>query len=168
MGTTTSKAIRERIAAVVAGLTPTVQPATAFASYTDAAGADFRRMARAHPSTCTRKFQVRTVSVTQPADVSNTDVEARLATFDVIVAYARRWRAGRSLDRDDAMESDQILIEHAIGRDGYGNFAGANPNASWLGPTARGSLTETTFERDDGPVDFLVIRQTMRFFRSTT
>lgn len=167
MATTTSKAIRERIAAVVAALTPTNHLELPFVSYLDAQGADFRRWARAHPQVCTRVFQARSVSTAQPPDASNTDVEARLATFDVIVAYAKRWRAGASFDRDDTMESDQIQIEHAIGRNGFGNFAGANPNASWLSSDARGSQTGTSFERDTaGNVDFLVVRQTMRFYRS--
>src|SRR5690606_9362793 len=129
---------------------PTVHTATAFVAYRDESGADFRRWARAHPSLCTRRVQVRTVAVETPPDVSNTDVEARLATFDVIVAYAKRWRAGQSFDRDDTMEADQIQIENAIGRNGYGNFALAHPNASWLSPEARGSQTVTVFERDDG------------------
>lgn len=166
MATTTSKAIRDRIIAVVAGLTPSVHPELPFVTYRDASGADFRRWARAHPGVCTRRVQTRAVSVAQPPDVTNTDVEARLVTFDVIVAYARRWRAGQSFDRDDTMEADQIQIEHAIGRNGYANFSLANPNASWMSPDARGSQTGTTFERDDSKVDFLVIRQTMRFYRA--
>lgn len=169
MATTTSKLIRQRIATVVVGLTPAVHAEVPFVSYLDANGADFRRWARSHPSLCTRRVQVRIVSVVQ-ADVSNTDVEARLATYDVIVAYARRWRAGQSFDRDETMESDQLQIEKAIGRDGYANFGGVNPNASWLAPGATGSQTATTFERDEpggvGGVDFLVVRQTMRFFRA--
>jgi hypothetical protein len=168
MATTTSKAIRDRLIAVVTGITPTLHNSLPFVSYTDANGADFRRWARSHPSLCTRRFQARTAGVEQPSDVSNTDVEARLATFDIIVAYAKRWRAGQSFDRDDTMESDQIQIEHAVGRDGYGNFSLSNPNASWLPSTVTGSQTGTTFERDgDNLVDFLVIRQTMRFYRST-
>lgn len=166
MATTTSKLIRERIETVVVGSTPTLHAELPFVAYRDESGADFRRWARAHPALCTRRVQVRTVSVTKPPDVTNTDVVAQLATFDTIVAYARRWRAGRSFDRDDTMEADQLLLEGAIGREGYANFAGAFPNASWMGEDARGSLTATTFERDDGPVDFLVIRQTMRFFRA--
>ena len=167
MSTTTSKAIRERIATVVAALVPTLHAEKPFVSYLDASGADFRRWVRAHPEVCTRRFQARTVATSQ-GDVSNTDVSARLATFDLIVAYAQRWRAGQSFDRDDTMEADQILLERAIGRDGYGNFALAHPNASWLSPDASGSQTGTSFERDVGGVDFLVVRQTMRFYRSAT
>lgn len=166
MSTTTSKAIRDRITTVVGALLPSVHAELPFVAYRDEAGADFRRWARAHPQECTRRFQARTASVARPPDVSNTDVEALLATFDVIVAYARRWRAGASFDRDDTMEADQLQIERAIGRDGFANFALSHPNASWLSPGARGSQTETTFERDDGPIDFLVIRQTMRFYRA--
>jgi hypothetical protein len=168
VATTTVKLIRDRIYTVVVALVPTIQPATLFVAYRDESGADFRRWARSHPSTCTRRVQVRTVSAPLPSDADNTDVQARLVTFDTIVAYAKRWRAGRSFDRDDAMETDQVLIENAIGRNGYGNFALAHPNASWLSPSASGSQTETTFERTEGNVDFLVIRQTMRFYRSTT
>lgn len=170
MATTTSKAIRERILAVVVPLVPTVHPAWPFVAYRDEGGADFRRWARAHPRECTRRVQARLVSIEQPPDVSNTDVSAQLGTFDTIIAYARRWRAGAGFDRDDTMEADRLLIEKAIGRDGYANFAGAFPNASWLGASASGSQTGTTFEREEGGgtggVDFLVIRQTMRFFRA--
>lgn len=171
MATTTSKAIRERIVAVVEALTPAAHDDLAFDAYIDEAGADFRRWARSRPGECTRRFQVRTVSTAQPPDVANTDVAAQLVTFDVIVAYPQRWQAGAGLDRDDTMESDRIQIERAIGRDGFGNFALSHPNASWLGPDARGSQTDTTFERDDvgvSGVDFLVVRQTMRFYRSMT
>lgn len=167
MPPTTTKAIRDRIIVVAGAIVPTVHPSLLFVAYRDENGADFRRWARSHPSVCTRRFQARTVSSDQ-SDVSNLDVEARLATFEFIVAYAKRWRAGASFDRDDTMERDQGLIERAIGRDGYANFAGANPNASWLAPDARGSETGTTFERDVDNVDFLVIRQTMRFYRSVT
>lgn len=171
MATTTSKAIRERILTVTAGLIPTVHPSLLFVPYRDEGGADFRRWARAHPKDCTRRVQARVESIEQPPDASNTDVSAQLATFDVIVAYARRWRAGAGFDRDDTMEADQTLIEKAIGREGYGNFALSYPNASWLGPSASGSQTRTTYERDEGAgvggVDFLVIRQTMRFYRAS-
>lgn len=166
MATTTSKAIRDRIYTVATGLVPSVHPELPFVAYRDESGAEFRRWARSHPSLCTRRIQVRTVSVPQTKDVSNTDVEARLATFEIVVAYAKRWRAGASFDRDDTMESDQLQLERAIGRDGYANFALANPNASWLGADVPGSQTETTFERDGKAVDFLVIKQTMRFYRA--
>jgi hypothetical protein len=167
MAVTTAKAIRDRIAVVVAALTPTVHNTLGFVAYTDTAGADFRRWARSHPGVCTRRFQVHTVGAEQSADVSNTDVEARLATYEVIVAYSRRWRAGRGFDRLDTMLADQAQIERAIGRDGGANFALTHPNASWLGPDATGSETNTALERDEGNVDFLVIRQTMRFYRAT-
>lgn len=166
MGTTTTQAIRNRIETVVEAITPSAHADLGFDAYRDEAGADFRRWARAHPEVCTRRFQARTVASVQTTDVTNTDVEARLATFEVIVAYAKRWRAGASFDRDDTIEVDQNLIERAIGRDGHANFALSNPNASWLGPRAPGSQTGTTFERDVDNVDFLVIRQSMRFYRS--
>lgn len=169
MATTTSKAIRDRIATLVVAVVPTVHAELPFIAYRDESGADFRRWARAHPSLCTRRVQVRVVSSVQTADVTNTDVHVRLATFDIVIAYAKRWRAGASFDRDDTMEIDQILIERAVGRDGYANFSLSNPNASWLAPGATGSQTETSFERDaDSNVDFLVIRQTMRFFQATS
>jgi hypothetical protein len=167
VSTTTAQAIRDRIITVVQGTVPTVYPVLPFAAYRDESGADFRRWARSHPQTCTRRFQARLISSVQASDVSNVDVEVRLATFDILVAYAKRWRAGASFDRDNTMASDQTLIEHTVGRNGYGNFNGAFPNASWLSPDASGSQTETLFERDDGKIDFLVIRQTMRFYRNT-
>lgn len=168
MSTTTSQAIRDRISTVVQSTTPTVHLELPFVAYRDESGADFRRWARSHPQTCTRRFQARVDSDRQTQDATNTTVEARLATFEIIVAYAKRWRAGASFDRDNTMGSDQTLIERVVGRDGYSNFSLSNPNATWLTPDVPGSQTETAFERDDGDVDFLVIRQTMRFYRSTT
>jgi hypothetical protein len=165
---TTTELIRERIITVVEAITPTVHASLPFVAYRDEAGADFRRWARAHPSECTRRFQARLVSSARGQDVSNMYTEARRATFDIIVAYAKRWRAGSSFDRDDTMDVDQGLIEGAVGMNGYANFALSNPNATWLAPSAPGSQTDTSFERDVDNVDFLVIRQTMRFFRSTT
>jgi hypothetical protein len=172
MSTTTTTLIRNRIETVIVGTTPSVYPGTTFTAYRDASGADFRRWARAHPSLCTRRVQVRTSSSMQ-SDVSNMDREARLATFEIIVAYSKRWRAGQAFDRDDTLEADHSLIERAVGRDGYQNFTGANPNATWLKPGATGSRTGSVFERATyqpgvDNVDFLVITQTMRFYRTVT
>jgi hypothetical protein len=171
MAVTTEAAIRDRIISLIIGLQPLVQTSLRFVKYRNEGGANFRKWAKQNPAACTRRVQVRRYHLDRTNDVCNTDVEARRVTFDAIVAYeqSQRWGADAALDRDDAMESDQKQIEHAIGRDGYGNFVGAFPNASWLSAEADNSLTETFVEtNDEDGVDFLVIRQTMRFYRSTT
>ena len=53
MATTTIKAIRDRIVAVVEATAPTVHPELPFDAYLDEGGADFRRRARSHPAVCT-------------------------------------------------------------------------------------------------------------------
>lgn len=171
MATTTGGAIRDRIIALVKALAPTVDSSVAFRPYENQGGANFRKFCRGAPMGSERLYQVRDVTTRQPADASNTDVEARMVTFDVIVAYPQthQWGVDAGLDRDDAMDADRKLIENAIGRNGYGNFANDYPNASWIGESAAGSQTATTFERtDDDPVDFLVIRQTMRYYQANT
>jgi hypothetical protein len=171
MSTTTTTLIRNRLETVVVALVPTIHAELPFVAYRDASGADFRRWARSHPSLCTRRVQVRTVSSVQERGVSNLDVETRLATFEILVAYSKRWRAGQAFDRDNTLELDQGLIERNIGRDGHVNFSLSNPNATWLAPGVPGSKTGSAFEgRNAGNVDnveFLVITQTMRFYRAT-
>lgn len=165
MPTTTAAAIREQMVGLIVGLTPAYDSAVPFVPSTSDRHGNIRSWSRANPSASTRRFQVRSRVVRQWTDITNTDVEAVLATFEIVVAYAQthRWGPDAALDRDDVIESDQSWIEQTVGRDGYANIS----NASWLGPNAAGSETATIIERDDAAgVDFLVITQTMRFFRA--
>jgi hypothetical protein len=160
MATSSSKAIRDRIITVVNGITPTLHAELPFVAYRDESGADFRRWARAHPQLCTRRVQARVLSDEQ-GDIMNEDVEEHLATFEVIVAYAHRWRAGASFDRDNVMEEDRHAIEDAIGVLGAANFTPATADATW-----REHVNASDPRESDEGVDFLVIRQLMSYLRA--
>ncbi len=165
MATTTAGAIRSTIQALVKAIVPAIDSELAFVPYLNQREASFRRDCQANPAACTRRVQVRARHADKVPDVTNTDVIAERVHIDIIVAYAQthRFGADAGLDRDDAIDSDRMLIENTVGREGYQNV----PNATWLTPGAPGSETETRVERpDEGGVDFLVITQTMRFYRA--
>lgn len=165
MATTTARAIRNTIASLIKGLAPAADAKLAFRLSLNQGAAAFRKECAQNPQASTRRVQVRARAAKPTSDVTNTDVEAVRVHFDIVVAYAQTHRFGgdAALDRDDVIEQDQAQIEHTVGRDGYQNI----PNASWLSPEAPGSETDTTIERDDeAGVDFLVITQTMRFYRA--
>ena len=154
---TTADAIRDRIIAVIHALVPTSLVRDRFRVYRDEAE-DFIGWAQATKAGALRRFQVVDTFDDVGAATSDTLVEERIATFEVLVAYPQTARAGGEAGRDRVrmMREDQQLIEHAIGLRGYANFAGAYPNASWTEGAA-------TREVRDG-VDVLVVRQVMRFY----
>ena len=154
---TTADAIRDRIIAVIHALVPASLVRDRFRVYRDEAE-DFIEWAQATKAGALRRFQVVDTFDDVGAATSDTLVEERIATFEVLVAYPQTARAGGEAGRDRVrmMREDQQLIEHAIGLRGYGNFTGAYPNASWTEGAA-------TREVRDG-VDVLVIRQVMRFY----
>lgn len=160
MATTTAEAIRDRILTVIEAITPSSLSVDKFRRYRNERGADFVGWAEENQAAAFRRFQVRDDGSDAAPEVSDATTELRSISFTIIVAYPQTNRAGRdaALDRDDLMSADQHAIEHAVGLRGYANFAGAYPNASWTD----GSVSR---EVGDG-VDFLVIRQTMRFYRS--
>ena len=154
---TTVDAIRDRIIAVIHALVPTSLVRDRFRVYRDEAE-DFIAWAQATKAGALRRFQVVDTFDDAGAATSDTLVEERVATFEILVAYPQTARAGSEAGRDRVrmMREDQQQLENAVGLRGYGNFAGDYPNASW---------TEGTAAREvrDG-VDVLVIRQTMRFY----
>lgn len=157
---TTAELIRDRIITLIEAIAPTVLSGDRFERYLNEDDADFVDWCEAHPESVFRRFQVRDTGDDHPPDLSNCDVEGRFVTFEICVAYPQTSRYGKNgaLDRDDAMSSDQHLIEHTVGLCGYVNFIGASvPNAAWI---------EGTTRRDQsGGIDFLIITQTMRFYR---
>jgi hypothetical protein len=164
MVNTTASAIRQRIVDVIKALVPTVDIEVPFKPYLNQQAADFRSDCEQAPQGALRRFQVRDTGDDQPPAIVNSDIEERRVTFEIIVAYGQghRWGADAALDRDDAMSADQHKIEHAIGLNGRENFASsvnpAYPDACWR-------EGRTTREVGNG-VDFLVITQTMSFFRA--
>lgn len=156
---TTAATIRDHITRLIALLVPSVLERDRFVAYRNEGDGDFVAFAQAAGAGSFRRYQVRTTGQVRPPDVSNTDVEALLLDVEILVAYPQTHRGGaqNALDRDDVMASDQVQLENAVGLNGYANFngIGGNAPASWVnGATARAI--------GDG-VDFLVIRQTMRY-----
>lgn len=160
--TTTEEAIRDHMIALIAALTPRALAGDRFIPYQHERNARFRSWAEGVKQGSFRKFSVRDVGTGRPPDITNCDVQAVWVDFLILVAYPQTSRAGgdAALDRDDVKRADQYQIEQAVGLSGYPNFAGASPNASWVDGSSE-------WEEGDG-VDFLAIRQTMRFYRSMT
>jgi hypothetical protein len=159
---TTAEAIRARIITVIVDLTPASDAGVDFTPFRNELAANFRRWADQNAASAHRRFQVRDIGEDSPPDVSNTDVESRRVTYEIVIAYPQthRWGADAALDRDDVMSQDQHQIEHAIGLTGRANFSGSYPDACWV---------EGSTEREIGDAcDFLVIRQTMMFYRAMT
>jgi len=163
MATTTAAAIRDRIRTVIQALTPQAHRAQKFIAYRNEGGANFRRWAQQEQAGAYRRFQVRDTGDDSPPSVSNTDVEERLVTFRVTIAYPHTSRTGKdgALDRDDIMALDQHQIEHAIGMCGRASFtAPTYPDACWRSGRTR---------REIGDIcDFLIVEQSMSFFRVMT
>ena len=159
MSTTTSAAIRNRMLTVVEALTPATQSGVRFLRHREEI--DFRAWADAHPEACLRRFAVRDLGDYRPALISNTDVELRRALFEVVLAYPLNYRFGSGanlLGVEDVIDQDMHQVEHAVGLRGYANFTAATgAEAAWVdGETARSSSN----------VRFLVIAQSMEFYRS--
>lgn len=156
---TTAATIRDHIIRLITELVPSVLERDRFKPYRNELAADFADAAEASPQ-CFRWFQVRDTGRFGSPLVSNTDVTARYVTFEILVAYPQTHRTGpqNALDRDDAMDADELELEQTFGMHGYQNFNGiAGPQASWV---------ESNIARAKGTgVDFLVISQTMRYHR---
>lgn len=159
MSTTTDTAIRDRMIAVIGQLTASSLAGDAFVAYRNEGGADFKTWASSNPDAAWRRFQVRFAGDADSPETTNGDIEEQHVDFVVLVAYPWSSRAGvlNALDRDTVMRQDRDQILKAIGIDGAANFAGANPDACYRGGHA-------TFD-NVGEVDFIVITQTMSFYR---
>ena len=152
--------LREHIINLIEAIHPAVLAGDRFRSYRNEGAGNFERWAEEDgKANAWRRFQVRDDGSYRPPAVTNSDRELQDVWFDVLVAYPQNHRAGSlgALSRDDAMRSDQLLIETAIGVRGRSNFTAPYPIASWA------EADETRRIRGDG-VDFLMIRQRMIFY----
>lgn len=161
MSTTTAEAIRDRILDVLEALVPRVLAGDRFIRYRNEHDGDFVAWAETYPTAALRRVQVRDTGDDEPPIVTGGDVELRRITIEIMVAYPQTARAGNAnaLGRDDVASSDQDLIEHAVGEWGAGRFVAPHPEASW----ERGDATVAV---GNNGVDFLIIRQSMLFWRS--
>lgn len=159
---TTAASIRDRMITVIGELTPTILTGTKFRAYRNEGNGVFVDWASANPAAAFRRFSVRDMGEDDAPATSSMTEEWRQVIFQVVVAYTQSHRAGpqNALDRDDAMSADQHLIENAIGWRGGVNFADSYPNATFI----KAGYSVQRLIAD--PVDFLVIRQPMGFYRS--
>lgn len=159
MGTTTAAAIRDRAITVISALVP-ISLRERFVAFRNEEGAEFLKWAEANPDAAFRRFQVRDDGNDQPPNVSNSDVEERLVTLAIRIAYPQNSRAGvkNALDRDRVMSEDQFKIEKAVGYSGASNFTSPNPDASWRDGRVRRVVGNSC--------DFLEIVQTMGYYRA--
>ncbi len=164
MAVTTATAIRDRISTVIKALTPTVMSSDTFLEYRNERDANFVAWAEANPTAALRRFQVIDTGDDFPAKGTNTTEEYRFIRWRVTIAYPQTHRYGdqAGLDRDDVRMADQHQVETAIGARGGANFTASNPHADWTNdPEAT-----TKVERGPNGIDFLVIEQTMGFWRT--
>jgi hypothetical protein len=161
MATTTRADIRDRIADAIREIVPASDSQLPFREFTDELGADFRRYALDNPHGSTRLYQVRDTGQDPPL-VSGGDVMLVEATFEIVVAYAQShvFGADAARARRAVIEQDEQAILEAVGMHGRVNFTPPTyPDACWTS----GEEPERV-ERDG--VDFLVIVQTMQFYRA--
>ncbi len=163
MSTTTIAAIRDRITTVLRGLTPTVFSSDRFTPYDNEERADFEPWANENPDASARMFQVRDTGEAESPSWSSSIDEERFARIRITIAYptSNRWGGQEGLDRDDAIESDRYQIEKAVGLYGKPNFSTPYPNATWRPDPAPKTMTIRATA-----CDFLIIEQTMSYFRT--
>ncbi len=160
MATTTVDMIRDRIRTVIEAIAPLTLTNDPFKRYRYEKSDDFRGWASENPQASVRRFHVRSTGADQPVEISNYDFETHYVVFEVVIAYPQtnRWGGDDALDRDDAMDQDRHLVEHVIGLSGAANFVPGTADAVYRGHV----VTRET----GGSCDFLVITQTMSFYRA--
>jgi hypothetical protein len=162
MAIATEEAIRDRVIAIIEGLTPSSRPVTPkFLRYRNEGDGNFVRWAEASPAAALRRFQVRDDGRDGIPEVSNTDVEDARLLLIIEIAYPQDSRSGpaAALDRDDTGKADWKKINFAIGICGRANFSGANDC------TPTGAIKRV--EQRNG-IDLVVIEAGFRFYRSTS
>ncbi len=161
---TTAGDIRDRMIAVIRGLVPSLHAGDRFEHLEDDGDAELPAWAEAFPQSAFRLFQVRDDGNDRPTEAAtNLDLEERFVTFIVRIAYSHEARTadGAALDRDALIESDELLIDDAIGATGRENFSPPYPDACWQ---LEGSSPPA---RTPGRgCDFLVFRVRMSFVQS--
>lgn len=157
----TVETIRDRVIALIEGLTPSAPASTRFRRYRHEGNGDFRAWATVDPIAAFRRFQARDVGVDDVVVVSNMDYDHRELTLEIVIAYAQDNRSGAraALDRDDAMDADWHKIDYVVGIYGRANFSGSH-DCTPLGLSKR-------IERE-GSVDFLVLTGRFHYWRSSS
>jgi hypothetical protein len=165
MALATAESIRDRIAAVLVGLTPTLLSSDKFRQYRAEAGANFEEFITKSPAGAFRRFHVREVGEEENPLTSNTTEERLPIEFELLIAYPQthRYGPGNALDRDDVARRDWRDIKHAIGIDARANFTSATDGSYDATPLGATRTRETM-----GANDVSVIRVSFEHLRSTT
>jgi hypothetical protein len=123
MATTTESALRTLTASLVAAVVPTRMTDKRFIESTY--DQEFTDWCEANPDACLRRYSVRDTLQYQPPQVTNTDVELRVVTLEVMVGYPNtfRYNTAKGRAQDDVISSDMHKLEQAIGLNGYGNYS---------------------------------------------
>jgi hypothetical protein len=153
---TTVETLRDRMYALIEAATPTRRTGDRFHAFRNEGDASIAEWAETHPVGCRRRFQVRDIGTADPPVVTDLVNDDQIVTFEITVAYPQTGRDGTAQghDRDDTIEEDERLLESTVGLYGHANMNGL---ATWI---------SSDVERVEGRgVDFLIVRQTMRYWR---
>jgi hypothetical protein len=122
MGTTTYAAMRTTAITQIEGLTPTSLASTPFRSHREET--DFRTWAEGNKTGALRRFSTQDLGGYDAPEVSNLDLEWRVGTCEVLVAYPNDFRYGPGAEHDqrDIMREDFKAIDDVIGHRGTGNY----------------------------------------------
>jgi hypothetical protein len=156
----TAESIRDRVIALVEGITPTSLAGDKFRRYRNEGAADFDEAMENKPAAAFRRFQVRQVGDEENPDVSNAQFEAVVVSYEFRMAYPQnhRYGAANGMDRDDVINQDWLQFNRAIGIYGRGNFTGSH-DCTPLGAVKT---------RESGnAVDYLVVTARFRYQRTT-
>lgn len=158
MSTATASAIRDRCRQLLGWIDPVSDTSVRFVDFRNEGKADFREWAEANPAAALRRFQIRNTGDDQPPEVSNTDLERRHLTLEIVISYPQTSRAGadNAMDRDDQIEEDWDAIDFNIGIASRANFGDTN-DCTPLGCTKE-------IERGD-VCDFMVITAEFEFVK---
>lgn len=126
MATTTEAAIRTQMATQIVAIVPLLQLDTKFREHRY--DQDFTDWAEANRE-CLRVFSIRDTLEGFVPETTNTDVEWRQVTFELLVAYPKTFRYGSGTagarNRDEVMRSDQHQLETAVGLRGFATYTAA-------------------------------------------
>lgn len=155
----TPSVIRDRVAAIVTALIPAKFTADRFVESREDEDGDFEEYTASSPSAAFRRFQLRDIGDLSSPTMSSVDIESLTIAMRLLVAYPLDHRAGsrNSTARHALITDDASLIVRAIGLNARAAFFGAH-DAVWIAGNAERALGETC--------DFLIVNQTMQYYRS--
>lgn len=155
----TAKAIRDRIALIISQLVPSALQSDRFVESREDEDGNFQEYTNASPSAAMRRFQTQDIGEQPSPIMSTTDIELLQASFRTVIAYPLNYRAGsaNSTSRHALMTEDASQVVRSIGLSARASFSGASDSV-WISGEVTRAVGETC--------DYLIIMQTMQFYRS--